>query len=556
MRIRVQFIHVCFGAGFVLAMAAVAVVTGTSAKRQDAQYLAAQQIVARGEVANAYQYLRGQVRQMTYWQDAYTNIVAKWNSDWVAYQFGAYQDVMGNHRTALIGANDTLLFLHAPANELALRRDAVQHAKGLDTLLRKIRKNGAHQSPAMANGVIVSGGQPYFAVAALVTPEEQGDLAAASRAPVAAVFFHPVTADDFKDFLARSDAKDIHFAADGLHANEYRSLALNDADSNPIVWLQWKPHMPGIDSGNQFALPLTIVFLIYMLIQIVMIDRWLALQQRVLRSQAEARAAIEQSRRKSVFLGTISHDLRTPLNAIIGYADVLCCQMFGPLGNPRNVEYVGDIRTSGRHLLKIVNDLIEIARIEAGDKCGDDEAFDAANAALQAINALQDCIQDKALRVALIRPDVPAVCRGSLISLSQAIGRILSNAIRYSPEGGGIAIELTTDGKKVTIEIRDEGEGIAPERLADFARPLGLPDNHLVATGKGLGFGIAIAKGLIKLMDGSFAITSTLGTGTTVRMILPAERLHKSSAAAPPGESSGTSSQERDVPARAAGSRR
>lgn len=521
-RFRVQFIHVCFAAAFAVVMAAIVIITGLSARSQNAQSLATQQIVAGYDTEDAYQYLRGQVRLMVYWQDAFVNIVKKWDEKWVTYQFATYEETMGNRYTALVGPNREIRFLHAPDGETALNRDHFRQAKGLNTLIDKVRTVGVRQPPTMASGVIVSGGKPYFAVAAPVTPEEISDLPAANKTPFIAIFLTPVVPDKFADLSSGFSAETVFISLDGNNPDGDQLFALKDANGLPIAWLKWKPHLPGSDFMRQVTIPLAIVLLIFVLIQAIVAGRWLALQRHALHARAEARTATEQSRLKSVFLGTISHELRTPLNAIIGYADMLSCQIFGPLGSPRNGEYVRDIRTAGRDLLKTVNDLIEIARIEAGDKGTDEQAFNAADPARKAINALQQRIQEKDLRVSLVRPDQPAICRASPTSLAQAIERILSNAVRHSPEGGAITIEIKPRKGKIAIEITDQGEGIPAERLEDLKRPFGHHRDHLIAMGRGLAFGIPIARGLIELMGGTFEIESMPGTGTTVRMTLPA----------------------------------
>lgn len=522
MKRKFQLIHACYGAGFVLAVTAIVAITGLGANRQNTQYLATQEIIASAQIEDTYTYLRGQVRQMVYWQDAFDNTVKRWNEPWIKYQFGAYQDTMGNYRTALVDSSGALRFLHAPADDKTLTSENLRNSASFQTLLQKVLSAGVHQPSPMINGVILAGRQPYFAVAALATPENKPDLALANRSPVAVIFFSAIDPANFNDFAKGFEATGIHIAAGPGHRDGHREFALNDAAGIAVAWLHWKPQLPGTTFLHQVAAPLGLVLIAFMLIQVLVITRWLALQRRVLIAQAEARTATEQSRLKSVFLGTISHELRTPLNAIIGYAEALNAQLFGSLGNPRNAEYVRDIGTSGRALLKTVDDLIEIARIEARENRNESSTFDPCHAARQAIAALQDRIAQKRLRVALIRSDEPALCCGSLNALSQAIGRILSNAVRHTPEDGSITVKLTRDRTTITVEIRDEGPGIAPERLAELARPFGHPDNHLVATAKGLGFGIPIAKGLVQSMGGCLSIASPAGCGTTVRITLPA----------------------------------
>lgn len=520
-RFRPQLFHVFLAAGFVVAVVAIVVITALAAYQQNRQYLANQTLIATSEIKDAYTYLHGQLRQMVYYQDAYDNSVKHWNRRWIEYQFGEYQDTMGNSYAAMLNRDGKLVFLHAPKHETNFNAATLLGAKGLEPLFQNIRRLGVQQPTPMASGVVIVGKRAFFAVAAMMTPETKADLATANRIPITVIFFRPVDEVPLADFATGFKGHSLSVVTETPASGSFRYHPLTDANGVAIAWLKWRPHLPGSDFMRQVAIPLVIVLAMLMLIQVVVIGRWLALQRTILRSQAEARAAQEQSRLKSVFLGTISHELRTPLNAIIGYAEMLCCQIFGPLGNPRNAEYVRDIRTSGHQLLKIVNDLIEIARIEARDTCGELEACDVTIAARTAIGDLQQSILDKSLHVRLIRPDQPVICQGSQISLTKAIERIVANAVRHSPPGGTITVELQNTGAMVVIEIRDTGDGIPPETLDALKRPFGHFNNHLV-TGKGFGFGIPIAKGLVQLMRGKFDIESA-ETGTTVRMTLPAD---------------------------------
>jgi signal transduction histidine kinase len=548
-RVRPQLVHLCLAAGFAIAIVAIVVITALSASRQNQQYLANQTMLADAEAAAAYNYLGGQLRQMVYYQDAFDNSVKHWNEKWITYEFGAYQDTMGNNYSVLIDRNGKLLFVHGPTNEPRFNAAALLHGCGHQALFRKVFDLGLSQWVPRATGVMVVGGRPYFAVASLITPEKKADLAAAIRSPIAALFLQPIDKMPFRGFAAGFARSDMQVVTDHSPDGDFRFHPLTDADGTPVAWLKWRPQLPGSAFMRRVTIPLVIVLAIFMLILVVVVSHWLALQRTILQSQAQARAAQEQSRLKSVFLGTISHELRTPLNAIIGYADMMCCEIFGPLGHSRNREYVHDIRTSGRHLLSIVNDLIEITRIEARDTCGDLDVFDAADAARQAIAQLAPAIDERRVRVELINPDQPAICRGSQISLTQAIERILANAVRHSPMAGRIELELSNARHRVEIEIRDHGEGIAPERLFDLQQPFGHPDNHMVA-GRGLGFGIPIAKGLIQLMHGSFEIESKVDEGTRVRMYLPAGQAKPTSASPATCNGHGVF-----VPKRAAGSR-
>lgn len=522
MRFRFQFLHVYLAAGLLIAIAAIAIVTGLAATRQNNQSIATQKIIARFETQEAYQYLQGQIRQMVYWQDAFEKISRKWDEQWVAYQFGPYQDSMGNHLVAIVSPNRELRFLHA--TESNFTRQSLLNAKGLDALLNRTSKAGLHLPPPIPQGIIVVGGKPYFAVAAFVTPEEEKDVVFARQHPLIVIFFKPVTTAQYEGFAAGFGTNHLHIALSDHALPGCVQFALNDAEGRPLAWLEWRPHLPGGAFLRSVALPLSAVLLILMLIQVRVIQRWLALQRHLISTKAETAAAQEQNRLKTVFLGTISHELRTPLNAIIGYSDVLCCKLFGPLGSPRNTEYVQDIRDSGRRLLKTVNDLIEITRIEAQDSTINDEWFDVAVAARQAVTSLEHRAKEKNITVLLAAPNDEAWCNGSRPSLAHALERILSNAIRHSREGGRVDVKVEQTTAEVLVEVRDYGEGIPQERLADLSRPFGHAENHLIANGKkGMGFGIPIAKGLVQLMGGTFTIESQPEIGTVVRIRFPAQ---------------------------------
>lgn len=519
---KLQGIHLYTGVSLMVAVLAISLVTLLGAWRQNQQSIETQQVVARFETNDAFEFLKGKIRLMVYRQDAYDNIARRWNQPWISYQFGPYLDTIGNRLVAIVGPGRDLRFVHAASNEQTFTPDKFLHADGLDALLRATHRAGLKQPPPLQAGVIVVGGKPYFAVAAYITPEDNKDLAAGRRAPFTAIFLKPATVAQYDDFEDGFDTHDVAITTDAGGLAGQATLPLDDAEGHPVAYVHWTPHLPGDSFLESVTIPLAAVLLLLAVIQLVVIRRWLRLQRQLIGAENESNAAREQSRLKSVFLGTISHELRTPLNAIIGYSDVLCCQMFGPLGSPRNAEYVRDIRDSGCKLLDTVNDLIEIARIDAGDTDNSEDSFDPASAARQAVSAARKHAKPKNVHVVLRAPKKTGCCKGSLINLSQAMERILDNAVRHSDAGSTITVELSTTDHAALIEIRDRGEGIPPDRLAELTRLFSHSDNHLVASdAKGMGFGIPIARGLVELMGGTFEIDSTPQVGTTVRISLP-----------------------------------
>ncbi len=525
---KYRSIFVYLGTSLAVAIVTIAVVSGFAASHENSQSLVTQQVIVQHETDGAYRQIEGQLTQMIFWQDAYENIVRQWNQKWVAYQFGPYQDSMGNHLVAIYGPSGQLLFHHAGGRYSHVSRTDLANATGLAVLLRSVAVERMHQPPALHKGMTLIGGVPYFAVAGTVTPEQASDLALAQQRAFHVVFFAPVTTANYDTLTKGFAAYDTRVIVGDKQPAGFTAAALTDAAGHPLAWLTWKVQLPGTILLKTILPAMIGVFLLLALLQGLLMRRWQKMQRELFMIEAKARSAREESHAKSVFLGTISHELRTPLNAIIGFSDALLNRLFGPLGSPHYDEYAAHIRSSGYSLLKTVNDLIEIARIEARDTAVEQQRVDAALAAQLAIEGAVQSALRKNVELFLSAVQDGAWCRGSELSLRQAIERILDNAIRHSPEGAIVTVAVQRDGNDITVEVRDVGDGIAPERLAALGRPFGSPESHLVRGNGGPGLGLSIAKGLIRLMGGSISIASEIGAGTTVTLRVPRDETPES----------------------------
>ncbi len=251
----------------------------------------------------------------------------------------------------------------------------------------------------------------------------------------------------------------------------------------------------------------------------------LALREAVLartRALAEARDRAElASRAKSEFLGNVSHELRTPLNAILGFSEILKEQLLGPIGSPRYVEYADDINKSGTHLLGIVNELLDIARIEAGRMHLSVEPLDLGSEARRTL----DIVRGTAFSHQLILEDripanLPPVLADSR-ALRQILLNLLSNAIKFTPEGGRITLDAHQEGTEwITVSVRDTGVGISPENLRKVTEPFTRVENQFVRSHEGTGLGLPIARLLTEGLRGSIALESEVGVGTAVHVSL------------------------------------
>ena len=251
--------------------------------------------------------------------------------------------------------------------------------------------------------------------------------------------------------------------------------------------------------------------------------------ERRIKVEAQLRLAMEAAeqanRAKSHFLANMSHELRTPLNAIIGFSNIMAS---GALPSSKNLEYAADINVSGRRLLVILDDILDMARIDAGSVELDDDEVSLHDIAELSIAALEEEMpaHGKAISIAENYGDIRLRCDKG--RLRQVVGHLLSNAAKFTKAGGMIEIAFETASDGVDIVVRDNGPGIPPEKLNFVQEPFGQAESTYVRTHGGIGLGLPIVKSLVELHGGLFTLSSTLGVGTTARVHLPANRvLHR-----------------------------
>ncbi len=235
------------------------------------------------------------------------------------------------------------------------------------------------------------------------------------------------------------------------------------------------------------------------------------------REKTRAEAA---NRSKSEFLANMSHELRTPLNAIIGFSEVMQEQMFGPLGSGKYAEYASDIHRSGQFLLDVINDILDMSKIEAGRVQLETEDVNI-SAMLEEVMRL---VGPRAFegKVAVERQvDAALAITADKRALKQVIINLLSNAVKFTPEGGSVVISAGAQDGLINITIRDTGIGIPARDVEKLGRPFEQVENQFTKSKGGSGLGLAISKSLIELHGGRLDITSTVGSGTEVRVTLP-----------------------------------
>jgi two-component system cell cycle sensor histidine kinase PleC len=242
------------------------------------------------------------------------------------------------------------------------------------------------------------------------------------------------------------------------------------------------------------------------------------------RTRALARAKEQAelaSRTKTEFLASVSHELRTPLNAIIGFSEVIAGAMFGPVGNARYQDYANDIVTSGRHLLAVINDILDVAKIEAGqmalslEPVAVGEVVDAASRLVEARARAGGVRLETTVMDGL--PEVAADRRRVL----QVLVNLLSNAVKFTPAGGQVRVVAAADGAELLLTIADTGIGMDADQVITALEPFRQVDGSLARRYDGTGLGLPLAKSFAEMHGGRLDVDSEPGRGTTVRVYLP-----------------------------------
>ena len=250
------------------------------------------------------------------------------------------------------------------------------------------------------------------------------------------------------------------------------------------------------------------------------------LEQAKSNSDEARRRAEEANLAKSRFLATMSHELRTPLNAILGFSEVMKAEVFGAHATPTYREYAGDIHESGQHLLNLINEILDLSRIEAG-------RYELNEESLRLAYILEDCHHLLKLRAKkrgiaireIVEPGLPPVWADER-AMRQVVLNLLSNAIKFTPQGGEIRLKLgwTTSGGQY-VSVADNGPGIPEDEIPTVLASFGQGSLAIKTAEQGAGLGLPIVKGLIDLHGGAFSLRSKLREGTEVVVTLPATRV-------------------------------
>lgn len=235
--------------------------------------------------------------------------------------------------------------------------------------------------------------------------------------------------------------------------------------------------------------------------------------------------ADKANRAKSEFLAAMSHELRTPLNAVIGFSEVINEEVFGPVGNEKYQGYICDIHSAGTHLLGLINDILDLAKIEAGKEEVYDEVIDIAEFLPSIRSLVGHRAEETAVQLVFEMPEEPSSLVADARKLKQILVNLLGNALKFTDPGGKVTLKAWSSSDGFIFQVIDTGVGMSPEEIRKAMMRFGQVNGGLNRLAQGTGLGLPLSKMLVELHGGSLDLQSTPGEGTTITVRFPASRI-------------------------------
>ncbi len=526
------------GLGVVVLILALVVIAAQSQNRlalEAGRHLAGSALRVEAEQIGGY------VRDYAFWNDAVTHLVESFDVPWADDNVGAWaNDSLGMDVTLVVDGSDNPVFGTVDgepqdaglpsriSDELAVLIAAARTAAGAPGAV-----------PGSATSYLEVDGTPAIAAAAVVKWEDDRPIPQSGGAPVVLIFMRRIDATMLQRF------EDVFLLPGTLLApaseNLPDSVPLQALGGRTVTRLAWSGSRPGSTLVRELAPPLGGIAILAALLMFLIVRRArrssaeLASSHQQLQNQTRAlwastaamqsalAEAAQANAAKSDFLARMSHELRTPLNAILGFSEIIALELYGPNSDPRYRDYGRMIHESGDHLRSLINDILDLSRIEAGRHELVDEIVELGPLIEQCLGLLGPRIEAKGLRIDY-RPSRIRLTADTR-ALKQILLNLLSNAVKFTDAGGLISVRTTEGLGGMTIEVSDTGCGMSEDDLRHVfqlfgqARPTDTRDNE------GSGLGLSITKALVEMHGGSLRLRSSVGIGTTATVWFAASRM-------------------------------
>jgi signal transduction histidine kinase len=301
------------------------------------------------------------------------------------------------------------------------------------------------------------------------------------------------------------------------------SIAIEGPGGETVAYLSWTPQRPWNALLLRSAAPVLIALLFLGFVAYV---AHLRIRETAAELEQSMNRVAQASHAKSDFMANMSHELRTPLNAIIGFSDVLLQDAGNPKDNAKFKEYLEDINASGQHLLALINDVLDLSKIEAGAEELDERRVAIGDVARSILRILAQRAEEEGVKLTFEAEEPLPQIRVDQRKLQQAFLNVLSNAIKFTGPGGTVAFRIRCEAETgIVFEVADTGIGIAPQDIPKALSKFGQIESTMNRKFGGTGLGLPLTMAIAELHGGRFDLRSELGAGTTVTITLPPERV-------------------------------
>lgn len=454
-----------------------------------------------------------------FWDEAVEHLVVGFDREWVESNLTGYiydtLQVAGAH--VVDGDNRTVFSI--VEGDLVDDDVAARYGTAVRSLIEDARRTPDDTTPAPASGFILRGSELYAAAALRMTTYFTRDGKEVIRSTDHVMLFLQAIDQAFLDSIAGSYLLPGLRVSSGPVGFWEAGREIRTHTAEPAGSFVWAPSLPGTEMLPKLAAGVAVAFLLMAVTALAFVRR----VGNAARALEEARTRADQaSTAKSEFLRNLAHEVRTPMNAIVGFSTIMQQEMFGPVENPRYAEYIRHIVDVGHHTLSLVSDLLDLAKIEAGEMAIETAKLDINETIAEVIDFVDAIVQQKRISMEFAGSDRRLEADSDPQKIRQIMLNLLSNAIKFTPEGGSICCRaFPRDDSSLVIEVRDSGPGIRPELIPKVLEPFGQVATKANGNQRGTGLGLPISKRLTEALGGSFAIASTVGEGTTVTLVLP-----------------------------------
>ena len=473
------------------------------------------------------------------WTEAFENLVVHFDHNWMVtnYNDSFYKSAKADRLLLVDGQGNALHFLYQGLPGPAARARSVLANDEIRRLIAQARSMRPDPATA-ANGFAIIDGQLNLVGASRVAPN--GPLPPSFDGAKSVVFLlttivdAPFLASIPADFgfhqlqILPAAAPDAATSEASILRNGWRglwepaTLSIGPGGAPPIT-LGWQPQRPGNRFMQIVLPPALLISLAIAAFGVIVIRR---LQSNTKQLTAAYTEAAVGSETKTRFLAMMNHELRTPLNSVIGFSDLMAAELFGPIGNEKYHEYLGHIGGSGRHLLGIINEVLDLAALTEGALKLDESHFILAKTLNEVVARLTPVATAAGVSLAANLHHRRDYFFGDARRVAQMIENLLSNAIKFTPEGGHALLSSWLDENgRLVISVSDTGIGLASSEVPRALEFFGQIDGALARRYGGIGLGLPVAKSLVELHGGTLTITGKVGIGTTATLIFPASRV-------------------------------